>query len=245
MREGIQVPDDFDFESDLFNDNDIFSGEGLGTTTPQPRPGEGFNSDFDIDGGAELDIGVDDVGDTSSDDFELANSEAEQNKREIKKIGLQAILTGVGVVILAFIIVAVINGVIKLVKGSKEPAPPPTTAVTQPVTNNPGTSTTSPNSRLSDWKAFSAADGLSFNEEYVTTAFTVTSIEHYLKVVDSEKNVQVQTRLTGALAGYIGTYELTVPYSKGSLLSPGVHFDVSVQIGSTKEGKIVVGDIQY
>ena len=51
--------------------------------------------------------------------------------------------------------------------------------------------------------------------------------------------------LTGALAGFAGTYELEVPYHLGSQIDAGLSFDVSVLMGTTADGKSVVGEIVY
>lgn len=95
-----------------------------------------------------------------------------------------------------------------------------------------------------DWKTFEASDEIVFNEDYVDSIFTVVSTKNYVKVVNSENELLVKTVVTGSLSGFTGTYELELPYEKGSQLLPGNNFKVEVQLGSFKE-KIVVGEIVY
>ena len=77
------------------------------------------------------------------------------------------------------------------------------------------------------------------------STFSVTAIKHYVKVIDNSNNIELKTVLYGALAGFTGTYELEIPYSKGSKLNIGDYFTVSVQIGSMPNGKTIIGDIKY
>lgn len=92
------------------------------------------------------------------------------------------------------------------------------------------------------WKSFSAADGISFSDSYSELQFTVTKIEHF--VATTNDGIALKTVLTGSLSGMSGSYELVVPYSKGSRLTTGNVFAVQVQMGSYK-GKTVIGDIKY
>lgn len=93
------------------------------------------------------------------------------------------------------------------------------------------------------WREFESSD-IDFAKDYIQSTFSVTGIKHYVKVID-ENNLEVKTILSGALAGLSGTYEVEVPYSKGSKLDIGVSFDVTVQLGKMSNGRTVVGDIKY
>lgn len=74
--------------------------------------------------------------------------------------------------------------------------------------------------------------------------FTITSIEHKARAVDTNNNLVVITTLQGSISGLSGTYELDIPYNKGVELVVGNSFTVHVQLG-TYNGKTVVGEIQY
>ena len=74
--------------------------------------------------------------------------------------------------------------------------------------------------------------------------FTVTNIKNYVKVIDSESNLMIKTILKGSLSGFLGMYELEVPYNKGKLLNLGTSFKVKVQVGTYKD-RVIIGDIEY
>ena len=95
-----------------------------------------------------------------------------------------------------------------------------------------------------NWKSFESSKDIEFNKEYVSSIFTVISTSNYVKLANDEREIMVKTVVTGSLSGFTGTYEIEVPYSKGSQLLAGNTFDVEVQIGKYGE-KIVVGEIVY
>lgn len=95
-----------------------------------------------------------------------------------------------------------------------------------------------------EWIEVDGSSNITFNDEYINSVFTVTSISHSVKVVDSEKNLMIKTTLVGTLDGIRGTYELEIPYSKGIQLKVGNYFSVEVQLGNYN-GKKVVGEIRY
>lgn len=100
------------------------------------------------------------------------------------------------------------------------------------------------NNTQNDWIEISKDTDISFNENYINSVFTITSIDNVVKVIDGEKNIMIKSVLTGTLDGIRGTYELDVPYYKGVKLSVGMSFNVRVQIGEYK-GKSVIGEIDY
>ena len=97
--------------------------------------------------------------------------------------------------------------------------------------------------KSSEWKAF-AKDEIEFNSEKVSCSFTITGIEHQVRVVSNVSELQVRTILTGNLSGFTGSYQIEVPYSKGCLLSIGKMFNVEVEVGS-KDDFTVIGTISY
>ena len=100
------------------------------------------------------------------------------------------------------------------------------------------------NTNTDEWIEVDGSSNITFNDEYINSVFTVTSISHSVKVVDSEKNLMIKTTLVGTLDGIRGTYELEIPYSKGIQLKVGNYFSVEVQLGNYN-GKKVVGEIRY
>ena len=100
-------------------------------------------------------------------------------------------------------------------------------------------------SSQSDWILFNSDTGnLSFNDELIPAIFSVTSIKHYVKQVDSN-NIELKTVITGALSGFTGAYEIELPYSKGSRINNGLTFDVQVRIGTYAGNQTIVDEIIY
>ena len=95
-----------------------------------------------------------------------------------------------------------------------------------------------------DWVLITDSEAIEFSEEYMECTFTVTSIEHIARPMDTNNNLVVVTRLQGSLSGMAGTYELFIPYNKGIKLVVGNRFTVFAQIG-TYNNKTVVGEIKY
>lgn len=94
------------------------------------------------------------------------------------------------------------------------------------------------------WIEITNSEAVTFNEEYSENVFTITSIKHLARTVDTNNNLVVKTKLQGSLSGLPGTYEIDIPYDKGVQLAVGDSFTVKVQLG-TYNGKTVVGEIQY
>lgn len=235
MSHGTNDFDFDDFSLDDSNDSDIDFGNN-------------FNSD-------------DSFGESSdeSDDFDgLSNTEL-ADKKETRKVSFIAIICGIVLIAVAFLLVGFIT---KLSNKPKENLNDTNNNVNEHISqSNDNTQSQSGQSEQNnnqinyqntqnqnqsnnqDWISFSSADGVTFSEDYVDSTFSVTSIKHYVKVVDSD-NLMVKTVLTGALSGFTGTYEIEVPFSKGSLLSVGKSFNVSVQVGTNSSGKTIVGEIK-
>lgn len=94
------------------------------------------------------------------------------------------------------------------------------------------------------WVEVSNSENIEFKKELVSAKFTVTNIKHLARAVDTNNNLVIETRILGGISGLSGTYELYVPYDRGSKLNIGDVFDIKYQLGSYN-GKTVVGDIQY
>ena len=94
------------------------------------------------------------------------------------------------------------------------------------------------------WTVITNKEDVQFNKEYSDMTFTITSIEHRARSVDTNNNLVVITNIQGSISGLSGTYELNIPYDKGVKLVVGSSFTVHVQLG-TYNGKTVVGEIKY
>lgn len=94
------------------------------------------------------------------------------------------------------------------------------------------------------WMEVTDNENVVFEQEYAERIFTITTVKHYARTVDSANNLVIKTTLTGSLSGLPGTYIIEVPYSKGVKLKTGNSFTVNVMMG-TYNDKIVVGDITY
>ena len=95
-----------------------------------------------------------------------------------------------------------------------------------------------------EWMEFGTSEDITFGSEYIDSLFTVTGIRNYVKIIDSKSNLMIKTVLIGNLSGFIGIYEVEVPYSVGSKLEVGNSFSVKVQLGNYKD-KTVIGEIKY
>lgn len=104
--------------------------------------------------------------------------------------------------------------------------------------------TSQSNNSSNDWIEITSEESVVFNDEYYEMTFTITEIKHLTRLVDTNKNLVVKTRLRGSISGLSGTYELDVPYNKGVKLVVGNNFTVHVQLG-TFNSKTVVGEIRY
>ena len=109
--------------------------------------------------------------------------------------------------------------------------------------NEPESNTTvNVSKNSSPWTVIDSEQKIEFNSEYRELMFYITGIEHRAKMEGN--SIIVKTVLTGSLSGMSGTYEMDIPYNKGSQLREGQEFKVNVLLGSFN-GKTVVGDIKY
>lgn len=174
-------------------------------------------------------------------DFQSGEDTNTQMAGNTEPDGKKALLKQCAVIgVIALIIAILAISLVRWLSGSKS-KPSENNNKQQVVTTQPSGSSTA--QQDNGWVAFDNANGLSFKDEYILSRFSITKIQHYAKVSGSN-NLEIKTILTGSLSGFDGTFEIEVPYYKGSLLSIGNYFDVSVQVGDLG-GKLVVGEIEY
>lgn len=227
----------------------------------------GFDSG--IDDSAFDDFGsIEESNEGGFDNFENTNQSnnsdnVPSDKRAVLKPAIIAIVIGIVVVIGAFVVMKLISS--KATTSANNQATKQTEVVqenkvqdTKKVQETTNKETSNGNNidetinknvsqkaqDTSGWKSFASNSKISFNEEYVDCIFTVTNIKNYVKVIDSENNLMMKTVVTGNLSGFTGTYELELPYNKGSQLLAGNNFNVKVQLGKYDD-KVVVGEIKY
>lgn len=230
--------------------------------------------DFGIDDFMNTDGQDLDDYDDGSDSIDVFNTGNNQggNPKEVKKTAIVAIICGVLLIAVVFGVMTLLKSVrdkadneqlqneqtgqVEQIEQNTDVNQQPTQDVQIGVDPNsdrkPNTSQGNTNissggyvASQPEWVEFQESSDISFNSEYIDSTFTVTSVRHYLKVVDGSSNIEVKSVLAGALAGYGGTYELEVPYSLAIQIDPGLQFNVLVQIGATTDGKSVVGEIVY
>lgn len=228
----------------------------------------GFDSedDFNLDG-LEINSGAETGFEAvENDDGQENTAETSSGKSATRKTSLTAIICGVGVIVLAVVVVGIFSKLSdKKVEANnnkttvdeqanrvEDVAQPPqkvdlggkNTSTSQSDNRQNTVSETKPESN-NGWIEFSTDDSITFKDEKVALTFTITKVTNYVKIVDSNSNLMVKSVLTGALSGLSGTYEIEVPYSIAGKVNPGDFFDVTVEIGTDTRGKTVVGEILY
>lgn len=235
-----------DFDNDMMNDDDGFGSSDFGTDSGFDSSDSSFG---DTSGGFE---------DSFNDDMNLPD--VPNGNGSTKKTAIIAVIVGligiVGVVIVANMIANANKN--SIAQNNSESTTVQTTAstsrVAQPVDdimssdreeNKPSTQHSDINKyKNDDWILINANEVVDFDTDYKDMIFLVTDIQHYAKTVDTNGNLVIKTTLTGGLSGLTGSYELDVPYSKGTQLVVGDEFAVRVQFG-TYHGKKVIGEIVY
>lgn len=94
------------------------------------------------------------------------------------------------------------------------------------------------------WMEVTDSENIIFDSTYTEKVFSITTVKHYARTVDSANNIVIKTTLTGSISGLPGTYTIEIPYSKGVKLKSGNSFTINVLMG-TYNDKIVIGDITY
>ena len=205
---------------------------------------DGFESGIDTSGLDESIV-------TESDSFggfENANGPIDNtggDKRGVIKTAAIAIAVSAVIIVGAFVVMRLVQDKVKepsVVNKAVGQVEQSTKTVEETPTQVEKTPTVVQNTLV--WKEFSSSDKINFTEEYVDSIFTVVNMKNYVKIVDIESNLMVKTVVSGSLSGFIGTYELILPYNKASHLLTGNSFNVRVQLGKFND-KVVVGEIKY
>lgn len=215
----------------------------------------GFDTDDDFDDGfgTELSSGISGVTAESSEDSGFVSDDEADRKNTVVQC-IKLIGCGIGVLIIILIIVAVANRIksrgqmaqqteqsVQQVEQAQTPVNE--TQASDTVQSTPEQSQTVQGSEDTGWIEFSgASEEIYFSETPIETTFTVTKVRNYVKVTSVNNDIMLKTVATGSLSGYNGTYEVELPYNKGSLLQPGAVLKVSIQVGEYG-GSSVVGEI--
>jgi hypothetical protein len=227
------------------------------------------DDDFDFDD-MGLDGGSDDF---NSDDFDMGSNSDDlgvqnespnnaEGNRSTRKTALVAIVCGVVLIALVFGILAVVNKLnsngdtaesqVNTVDSSNNVVYTPVEDTSSSQTQNgivsnssSAQSNVSSSSSSNDgWIEFDTIDDqIVFDDEYLDTIFTITSLQHSVKVLGIE-NLIMKTKIYGILSGFEGTYELDIPVSSGYNMSTGDKLNVSVHVGHMTDGTTVIDDIQ-
>ena len=202
--------------------------------------GSNGQSNSSLSDGFGNESNLDDMGDFGAE--AQTADEVSDGKASVIKQAVIIIIIGIILALLTF-------GIIRVVKGGSDN--PKTTVNNEQVTqeNNDNQQTGNVSSGVtqqspSGWSKFKKDTSISFEDSFISTTFTITGIEHYVKILEGENGLMVKTVLTGTLDGFRGTYELEVPYSKGCQLSIGNSFHVEAQVGSYGDNR-VIGEIKY
>lgn len=222
--------DDFDSFGDELNDQAV--NDNIGNLGEPSQSNSGFSDD---------DFGLS----NSNNELQIGETNNQDNltTAKSKKLAIGLIAGGIIFLIVFFAIINLVSGVMNKSPGKSNNSESLGVSENNYVeeVNKPNNPTNSDNS---GWVSFNGDNEVDFNG-YTELSFTVTSINHFAKVV-SNNNIMVKTVLTGSISGLNGVYEVTVPYDKGSKLYVGATFDISTQLGTTSNGDIVViGDIQF
>lgn len=205
---------------------------------------------FDEDSFGDFDQGIDDSAfsgfeeatDSDTSNFDTSNQEdGELDNKSIIKTSIIMIAVGIVVITIGFMAMRLLQK--KITSKANEPVQQTQTVEKQPNVNSEVRQSVI--KETSDWKEFTSKNTkVVFNEEYIDCIFTITNVKNYVKVISSESNLVMKTVVTGNISGFNGTYELEIPYSKGSQLLIGNTFSVKVELGKYDD-KVVVGEIKY
>lgn len=243
---GFDLDDSF-FDDDFGGDSsDDFGSDSLDWEENTDNDSEQDSDDVSFDGWS----------DNTSDSDDTTFNNSDNDRKTILKNSLLFVVLG----IVILIITVVLSGIIKNSKNSSKHKNEysgtaeitseydyttseinDTTSEYSSTASNSDYNSNSKNGEIG-WKKFEKNNEINFNSEPVKLTFTVTKIENYVKVSSSSNDFMVKTVAYGALDGYNGTYEVELPYNKGSLLKPGASLSVEVQVGEYK-GSSVIGEI--
>lgn len=183
-------------------------------------------------------------GDQSDDGLSQYDDEDAKNKSDTRKTAITAIIIGVAIIVVMFLGINFVRNLSnknKVTKFNNEPIQVNQSSVVESNINNSSTNYLNNNG----WIEYeSGKEDITFSDNYIDTTFSVTSIKHYVKVLNNE-NYMIKTVLYGALSGFTGTYELELPYSMGSKLSIGSNIKVQVKIGEYTKNILIIDEIKY
>lgn len=210
----------------------------------------GFD-DFDI-GYSDSDSSLDDLEvDGGFDDFTSNDNNDEDGKKNLIKTAVIMVAAGIAIIFIGILLSSLLNSAANKVDTDNNRtnvehnvSKPSGDSGNQQGSNTPINNNV--NSNSNGWVKFNATDSnVEFADDLMESTFTITDISHYVKRVDSSgNNISVRTVLTGNLSGFVGTYELELPYSKGQRLDIGTSFKVNVQYGVYGD-RTVIGEIKY
>ena len=214
-----------------------------------------FTFDEDTsDNEEEAGFDLDSIGSTDFSDESVESTG--QGNRIPKKTAIMVIAFGLGAFIIVCIIASIVNGIGKNKNQSSSSSGQSQSQVTR-VESKPSGQTQSSAGQVQSsrqvqsstqnssdgWMEFNSSSEIVFQEDYKELVFTVTGVHHYVKQ-EGTNALSIKTTLTGSLSGMSGSYEMDIPYDKGSLISVGTEFTVKVQLGEYN-GRTVIGEISY
>lgn len=229
-------------QSDPFEnlfDDDEFSVSGAGGSTQQDnafsdalrQSGALNNSSQTPSDGDGFGV-FDPASDTSSADLSAV-------RKDEMKTSTLLIIFGIVAIIIAFIVVASIGSKDNKNKDNNKDTGKQQGQVTQVQQTQ--------NNNSDGWVLVQADTQIDWQDKKINSIFTITDIKNYVKVLDGS-NLMIKTKLTGTLSGFIGTYELEIPYTLSNnnkkQLEIGDCFNVKVEVGVAGNKK-VVGEISY
>jgi len=207
-----------------------------------------------------------DFGDTTLNSTEIKND----GVKSVKKTAIISATAGFVVIIIALTIISSINGMknssnkggdkttVNYNVGKLQNNPSQNIDKTSGNSNNTSVNlddasitpnNTSVNSRKSDntsetsWKEFT--QGLENDiDNVISSNFTVTSIQHFAKVVNDKNVVIVRSVVKGNISGLVGTYEIVLPYKKARYLKIGSVFDIKYHY-VVENGIMIIDEIEY
>lgn len=248
------------FDDDGFNEFDSFDG-------PNDQGDFGFDDSSGAgDFGSDNDFNSDSGFDNNNQDFSNSddvlntggNPDGNENAGSIKKTAIIMIAVGIVVVIGVLSLARVVINKDKQTATKQNTGTNVSTQVpvqqttvnaqelmgnnnqSKPVQNN---STNQSSGDSNYWININGQDQMVFGEP-IAVQFHITGIKHYIANAEGSDNYVVKSTLSGSLAGYSGTFQLDVPYDKGTLLQVGQEFTVYITVGSWN-GKTVIGEIKY
>lgn len=262
---GFDDDDGFD-SGNSFNDDNFYNDDGFDDGFED----NGSDAWDSLDSGYSRSSSQSD--DTDAEEFIVGNqSNNTTSKKEINKLGLIMIGIGILIIIVVFAGYRLItnkqsikdsstNKQIEIQQENTDAREEIREPVVQYVEQSPSTNTEYNNVTMDDvmvdrntlsnndgigWVAFEYDESIEIYDDYVNSTFTVIEINHFArKAVDNGNNIELKSVVTGNISGFIGTYTLELPYSKGIRLDTGKSFNVQVVYGEYN-GKTVVDEIIY